>query len=173
VNILNKNPMEEVRIEKVTLNIGVGEPGEKLEKALKLLETITGKKAVKTKAKKRIPEFNIREGLEIGAKVTLRGNDATEILKKLFKAVDNKIPISKFDERSNLSFGIEEYIHIPGIKYDPSIGIIGLDVCITFEKPGFRIKRKRLSKKISKKHMIKKEEVIDFLKKNFGVEVLK
>ncbi|MCW1296298.1 MAG: 50S ribosomal protein L5 [Candidatus Parvarchaeota archaeon] len=164
--------MREIRIEKVTLNIGVGEPGEKLEKAVKLLEMITGKKAIKTKAKRRIPEFNIREGLEIGAKVTLRKQEAFEILKKLFKAVDNKIEISKFDERANLSFGIEEYIHIPGVKYDPNIGIIGLSVCITFERPGFRIKRKRMSGKISKKHMIKKEEVIDFLKKNFGVEVI-
>ena len=166
------NNMREIRIEKVTLNIGVGEAGDKLENAYKLMQRITGKKPVKTFAKRRVPNWNIRPGLPIGIKVTLRGKDAEEMLKKLFKAVDDKVKSTQFDENGNLSFGVKEYIHIPGVKYDPKIGIYGLDVCVTLERPGYRIKRrKHLKRKVGKKHMINKEDAIKYFEDKFGVKV--
>ena len=165
--------MREIRIEKLTLNIGVGEAGDKLENAFNLMKRITNRKPVKTYAKKRVPNWNIRPGLPIGVKVTLRGKEAEELLKRLFKAVD-KIKMSQFDNDGNLSFGIKEYIHIPGVKYDPHIGIYGMDVCVTLERPGYRVKRRRyLNRKIGKKHKITKEEAAKFFEEKFGVKVEK
>jgi len=170
--VSKENPMREIKIEKVTLNVGVGETGEKLEKAKILLERISGSKVVKTYAKKRIPSWGLRPGLAIGLKTTLRGKQAEELLKRLFKAVENRVSPSQFDKEGNLSFGIKEYIHIPGIRYDPSLGIIGLDVCVTLMRRGFRVKRRRYRKaKVGKAHRIKPEEAMEFFKSKFGIEV--
>ena len=166
--------MREIRIEKITLNIGVGEAGDKLENAFNLMKRITNRKPVKTFAKKRIPNWNIRPGLPIGVKVTIRGKEAEELLKKLFEAVDNKVKLSQFDKNGNLSFGVKEYIHIPGVKYDPKIGIYGMDVCVTLERPGYRIKKRRyLNRKVGKKHKITKEEAAKFFEEKFGIKVEK
>lgn len=165
--------MKQIGVEKITLNIGVGTTGDKLEKATKLLTTITGEKPVTTKAKKRIPTLGVRPGLPIGCKVTLRGKKAEEVLIRLLKANKNTIKSSKFDNSGNLSFGIVEYIDIPEVEYDISIGIIGLEVAITLERPGFRIKRRTIkAKTIPKKHRITKEEAIEFMKNKFGVKVV-
>ncbi len=168
-----ENPMKEPVIEKVTINIGVGEGGERLEKAVKLLEKLTGKKPVKTKTMKRIPAFGIRPRMFIGAKVTLRGKDAIEFLKKAFAAVENKIKASSFDNFGNFSFGIKEYIDIPGMKYDPEIGIFGMDICVTMGRRGYRVKRRRIKRaKVGKAHLLTKDEAIKFIKERFGVEVV-
>jgi large subunit ribosomal protein L5 len=162
--------MQNIRIEKVTLNIGAGTSQDKLEKATKLLASLTGSKPVQTKSSKRIPTWGVRPGLKIGCKVTLR-KKKTELLTSLFAAVNNRINASKFSN-GTFSFGVPEHIDIPGVKYDPEIGILGLDVAITLERPGFRIKRKKAPRKISKKHLITKEEAIAFVKDKFKVEVL-
>lgn len=167
------NPMREIMLDKVTLNIGVGETGEKVERAKTILNRISGSKVVVTKAKKRIPTWGLRPGLGIGVKTTLRGEKAKELLKRLFDAIDNKIKASQFDKEGNLSFGIKEYIHIPGVKYDPSLGIFGLDVCVTLKRRGgWRTKRKAYRRaRIGNTHRITKEEAIEFFKKEFGVNV--
>lgn len=166
------NPMTNIRIEKITINIGVGEAGDKLTKALKLLERITNVKPVQTITMKRIPTWGLRPKLPIGAKVTLRGKKAEEVLIRLFKARDNKINARKFDAQGNLSFGVKEYLDIPGVEYDPNTGIIGLEVAVTLERPGFRIKKRKLNKaKIGHKHLIKKEEAQNFIMNKFNVNI--
>jgi len=162
--------MRKIRIEKVVLNIGIGESGEKLEKAKNLLEQLTGKKAILTKTKRRTT-FGVSKGREIGTKVTLRKDEAIEILKRLLATKDNKLSPRCFDKNGNFSFGIHEHIDIPGVKYDPKIGILGMDVCVTLERPGFRVKKKRITKPVGKKHRISKEEAIEFIKKNFGITI--
>jgi large subunit ribosomal protein L5 len=172
VNRLEENPMRSIRIEKVTLNIGCAADLQKIERAKKLLEYLTGKKAVVTKSKRR-STFGVAKGKPVGVKVTLRKKEAVEFLKKALEAVDKKIEASKFDKDGNFSFGIKEYIEIPGVKYSHEIGMLGLDVCVTLERPGFRIKRRRIQKrKIPKSHRISKEEAIEWVKKNFGVEII-
>jgi len=164
------NPMREIRIEKVTVNIGAGEAGEKLEKAKKMLEKLVSKKIVVTRTKNRTT-FGTPKGRPIGVKVTLRGKDAEEFLKKTLEARDKKLPSSVFDAQGNFSFGVKEHIDIPGVKYDPDIGIIGMDVCVTLERPGFRIERKAMSRKIGKGHRIRPEETMKWAKEKFGIEV--
>jgi large subunit ribosomal protein L5 len=169
--VRNENPMREIRIEKVTLNIGCGEGGEKLERAVKLLEKLTGKKIVVTKTHKRTT-FGMAKNRPIGCKVTLRKQDAIDFLKKAFAAIENKLPASCFDELGNFSFGIKEYIDLPGMKFDPDIGIFGMDVCVTLERRGYRVKRKRLKSKVGKKHLISKQEAIEWVKREFEVEIV-
>jgi len=166
------NPSRDIKINKVTLNIGAGKDQTRLDKGIKLFKSITNVNPVKTITSKRIPGWGLRPGLPIGCKVTLRRKNAIEILNRLLQAKDNKLKESQFDQNGNIAFGIEEYIDIPGVKYDPEIGIIGLEVCLTLERNGFRIKRRRIyKKKVPKKHMITKQESIDFMKKEFNIEL--
>ena len=121
------NPMKNIRIEKITLNIGCGEAGEKLDKAKKLLEVLTNKKVVITTTHDRT-SFGMAKGRPIGCKITLRGKDAEEFLKKALDAVDLKLSKNIFDKQGSFSFGVKEHIDIPGVRYDPQIGIFGMDV---------------------------------------------
>ncbi len=163
----------EPRVAKVTINIGVGEAGERLEKAEKVLEMLTGRKPVKTIAKRTNKEFGIRKGMPIGCKVTLRKKEAEEFLKKAFGILNNKIPSYSFDDEGNFSFGIPDYTLFPDQKYDPEIGIFGMDICVTLERIGYRIKHRKIRRrKIPAKHRIKREEAMEFVKKRFNVEVI-
>ena len=167
------NPMRRIQVEKVTLNIGAGKETERLDKAVKLLSVITGRKPVKNITKKRIPTWGVRPGLPLGVKVTLRKEAALDVLRRALEAKEKKLNASSFGARGEVAFGVPEYIDIPGAKYDPEIGIIGLDVCITLSRPGFRIRRRQdLQKSITKRHAITRDEAISFMQEAFGVEVV-
>src|SRR3989344_2993921 len=142
---MNKN--KEIRIEKVTLNIGAGGSAELVNKGLKLLQAITGIKPVKTVTTKRIPTWGVRPGLATGCKVTVRGKKAEELLKRLLKAKESRLLGRNFDNQGNFSFGIKEYLDIPNVKYDHEIGIMGLDTAVTLQRAGFRVKNRRLEPK--------------------------
>ena len=166
------NRMKLIKIEKITLNIGAGKDQTKLEKGLVLLNAISNETPIKTITSKRIQEWGLRPGLPVGCKLTLRKDKAIKLLPRLLDAVDNTLSERQFDNNGNLAFGIHEYIEIPGVKYDPKIGILGLEVCITLERPGFRIKRRRLlARKIPARHRISKQEAIEFMTKNFNINM--
>ncbi len=167
------NLMRDIRIEKVTLNIGVGEGGDKLAKAERVLESITGRKPARTQAKRAVREWGVKKDEFIGCKVTLRGEEATKILKRLFDAVERRLSEKCFDGKENFAFGVKEHIDISGISYDPEIGIFGVDVCVTLQRPGYRVRRRRRQPKaIPKRHCIVKEEAINFVTEKFGVQVV-
>jgi large subunit ribosomal protein L5 len=167
-----KNPMREIKISKVTVNIGVGSPGERLDNAQKLMGEITGAKPLVTKARVRNPVFKLRKGLPIGVKATLRKEGARMFLKKAFIAVKNMVSENNFDNRGNFAFGIREYIDFPGIKYDPELGMFGFDVCVTLERPGYRVKKRKIANAaIGKKHWVTRDEAMSFVKDAFGVTV--
>ena len=171
-NDTKMNPMQQVRLEKVTLNIGAGKDQKKLDLGKKLLKRITTIEAMQTVTNKRIPNWGLRPGLPVGAKITLRKMQAQEMLKRLLDAKDKKLKESQFDENGNIAFGIPEYIDIPGVGYDPEIGVTGLEVCVTLEKPGFRVKKRRLMKrKIPTKHKITREEAMEFMKSNYQLKI--
>lgn len=166
------NSMKNIRIEKVTLNIGAGKDQARLEKGLVLLKTISNATPIKTVTNKRIQEWGLRPGLPIGCKVTLRKDKAIKMLPRLLDAVENRLNERQFDNHGNIAFGIHEYIGIHGIKYDPKIGVMGLEVCVTLERPGYRVKRRRiLARRIPTKHRISKQEAIEFMSKQFNIKV--
>jgi large subunit ribosomal protein L5 len=168
-----EHPMRMPRIEKVVVNLNVGKSGEPLEKANKVLAEITGQTPVKRKAKKTIRDFGIREGESIAVVVTLRKQKAITFLKKVLPVVENKVSKRAFDERGNFSFGLKEHIEIPGVKYDPEVGIFGMDVCVTVNRPGQRIKIRRKQKNpVGPKHLLTPEESIIFIKQTLGVEIV-
>ncbi|MFP3169921.1 50S ribosomal protein L5 [Sulfolobus sp. SCGC AB-777_G06] len=170
---VQKNFMRRIILDKVTVNIGLGESGERLQKAYQLLQDLTGAKPVYTKARKSIREFGVRKGAPIGVKVTLRGEKAVEFLKKALAAVNYRIKASSFDDYGNVGFGITEHVLIPGTRYDPEVGIFGMDVVITLIRPGYRVmRRRRKYTRIPKRHRVTKEEAKEFLKQNFNVTII-
>ena len=159
------NVMQKPFIAKATINIGVGEGGEKLTRAEKLIETLVDQKPVRTYSKVTNPEFGIRKKQPIACKVTLRGEKADKIISMVLSGLENRIKASQFDKEGNVSFGIREHIDIPGVKY-------GMDVSVTFQKPGHRIKERRLRpKKLPQAQRVTKEESIEYMKENFNVTI--
>jgi large subunit ribosomal protein L5 len=168
-----KNPMRDIRLEKAVINIGVGDAGERLMKAEKVLSMVTGKKPVRTTSKSTNRDFGIREGMQIGCKVTLRGKTAEEFVKKALWIRENRLAKWSFDPQGNFSFGIEDYTDFPGMKYDPEIGIFGLDVSVSVTRPGRRIQRRDImSRSIPMYHRITRKEGHEWVKQKFDVEVI-
>jgi large subunit ribosomal protein L5 len=166
-----ENPMKAVKLEKVVLSCGATGPN--LEKSKKLLEMLSNKKVQTISAgpKRRIPAFGVKPGLELGVMVTLRGKDAFDILKKLLGAVDNALDEDQISENA-FSFGIKEYIEIPGAEYKREIGIRGLNVTAVFSRAGFRTKRKKIkSGRLPKRHHVSPEEIIKFMEENFDTDI--
>ena len=168
----NTNPLRKPRISSVILNICVGTSGEPLEKASKILEALTGQKPSLRKAKRTIRSFGIHKGEPIACMVTVRGKKAYEVLNRVSQAVGKEIKKSSFDKNGNFGFGIEEHIDIPGIKYDPEIGIFGMNVYVTLERPGYRVKRRRIKKrKVGAKHRLTREEAMVFAEEVLGFKI--
>ena len=167
---IKENPMREVKIEKVVLSIGG--LAEELEKGYKLLEMITGRKPAKTRSRKRIPTFGIRPGLEIGAVVTIRGEEKEKLLRRLLAANENVVKKKQVSENS-FSFGIHEYIEIPGLEYSRDIGTRGLDITVVFKRTGRRVRlRKIKTGRVPKRQVITKEEIIKFMEDHFQTKFI-
>jgi len=163
-----ENPMRKIFIEKVVLSAGA--TGDNLTKAGKLLEYLTSKKAQIIESRKRVPDFGVSPGMKVGTRVTLRKKEDLEILKRLLGAVENKLS-KKQVAPNHLSFGIKEYIEIPGAEYQREIGIRGLNVTVVFARAGLRVKRKKIKKgDIPKRQHISKQEIIDYMEKNYKTQ---
>jgi large subunit ribosomal protein L5 len=168
-----QNPMRRIRVGKVVANMAVGKSGDPLERAKRVLEGLVGQRPCPREAKRTVKDFGIRKGEPIACMATLRGERATEFLRRALAAVGNRIKASSFDERGNFAFGIREHIEIPGTKYDPELGIFGLDVIVALERPGFRVKRRAYKRSaVGGSHEITKEEAIAFARGELGVEVI-
>jgi large subunit ribosomal protein L5 len=166
-----QNPMRKIKLEKVTLSCGAVGPD--LEKSQKLLELITGRKAqiISSGPQRRIPNFGVKPNMPLGTSVTLRGSSGTEILKRLLVAIDNRIKKRQI-AKNGFSFGIKEYIEIPGIEYKREIGIRGLNVTASFTRAGIRVKRKKIKcGKVPNRQYVHQDEIIEFMKTHFSTEV--
>lgn len=167
------NPMLMPFVDKVVINIGIGMGGEELAKASSVLEGIANATPTITKAKRSIKEWNVRKGQSIATKVTLRGKQATDFLIRALVPTDNRILRKAFDNKGNFSFGIDEHIKLPDVKYDPELGIFGFNVSVRVSRPGYRIKtRKKDRRNIGKSHYVNKEETIYFIENELKVEVV-
>ena len=165
--------MRDLHVEKVVVNIGVGEAGERLVKAEKVLEMVTGQKPVETISKTVNRDLGIRQGMPLGCKVTLRGQVAEGFVKKALVIREMRVPEYSFDKEGNMSFGISDYTDFEGMKYDPEIGIFGMDISVVLRRPGNRItQRALLRRRVPKSHRVCRDEAIQFMKDKFEVEVV-
>ena len=166
------HPMRRIRLEKIVLNMGVGRSGPAIEAAKKALEQISGCKPCPRSARGTQRDFGVRKGEPIGVAVTVRGSTAEALAARLFEARGNSVARRSFDDFGNFSFGIREHIDIPGVKYDPTVGIIGLDVCMSLARPGYGIRRRSKHKaRVGRSHRITADEARSFVAGRFGVEV--
>jgi large subunit ribosomal protein L5 len=162
------NPLRRVGIIKVVVNAGVGESGEPRTKAERVLKMLTDQKPVATRARTTNRDFGIRAGQEIGAKVTLRGAAAAAFLERAFEARDRQLDPGSIDRAGNFSFGIADYTDFTGMKYDPEIGIVGLDVAVEIGRPGWRIRARRAaSRPIPSSLRATPEETRSFVQERF------
>ena len=101
------------------------------------------------------------------------GHVTSLLLAIALKAAGNSLRMSQFDQQGNFSFGIEEHTDFPGMRYDPEIGIFGMDVSVALKRAGYRIARRRVSKKkLPSRQRLGQDDTVEFIKKKFGVEVL-
>ncbi|MHA1115175.1 MAG: 50S ribosomal protein L5 [Candidatus Heimdallarchaeum aukensis] len=169
-----KHPMRKPYLKEVILNAAVGESGPRFERAKTILSQITGRVPSERPAKKSIRDFGIRKGEPIAAIVTLRGEEAKEMLDRCLYAKDYIIKQKAFDQQGNFSFGITEHVDIRDAPFDPMLGTIGFNVVVKLERPGYRLKyRRNQRKKIPKKHLITKEEAMEFASKEFNIKIVK
>ncbi len=167
-----ETPMKKISLEKVVLNMGIGKSGDVINIARRALDQISGKKSSSRNAKSQQRDWGVRKGEPIGAAVTVRGDDAIALAKRLLESKGNIINGKSFDNFGNFSFGIREHIDIPGVKYDPQIGILGLGVSFTLTRPGYGIRtRSKHKARVGKDHIIKNQEAKDYFVKEFGVTV--
>ncbi|MEM3087130.1 MAG: 50S ribosomal protein L5 [Halobacteria archaeon] len=161
--------MRRIRLSKVVVNMGVGESGKRLANAEAIVKTLTGQSPVRTIARKSV--FKARRGEPIGVVVTLRKKRAREFLERALDVVEKRLPERVFDAGGNFSFGIEDHTDF-GLRYDPDVGIFGLDVAVALERPGYRVARRRIRPRpVPKAHRVTREEAVEFVRQNFGVEV--
>jgi len=167
-----ESPMKKISLDKVVLNMGIGKSGDVIDIARRALEQISGKKPSTRNAKDTQREWGVRKGEPIGVAVTIRGNDAVSLLKRLLEAKGNTVNGKSFDNFGNYSFGINEHIDIPNVKYDPQIGILGLGISVTLARPGYSIrKRSKHKASVGKSHVITNQEAKDYLIKEYGVTI--
>ncbi len=162
--------MREPRVEKVVVHMGVGRGGRELGKAEDILEEVTQQESVRTQAKKTEPDFGIRQGDPIGAKVTLRGDEAAGFLETALPLAE--LSAKQFDDTGNFSFGVAEHTEFPSQEYDPNVGIYGMDVTVNLVRPGYRVaKRDKANRSIPSSHRLTPEDAIAYLEANFDVSV--
>jgi large subunit ribosomal protein L5 len=165
--------MKKISVAKVVLNMGVGKSGEPIERAKRALQQISGQKPSPRNAKATQRDWGVHKGEPIGVAVTVRKQAAIELIKRLLAAKGNQIKSSSFDDFGNVSFGLREHIDIPGVKYDPNIGILGLNISISLARPGFNIRfRSKHKASVGHHHRITVEEAKEFLTREFGVQVV-
>jgi large subunit ribosomal protein L5 len=169
---MSENPMKKIKIGKVVVNISVGQSGQPLSNAMQILESVTGQTPNQRAAKQSIRPWGIRKGEPMACAVTLRGEKADEFLHKAFTAIRHELNPRSFDKDGNFAFGIKEHIDIPGTRYDPQMGIIGMDVAVALERAGYRVsRRKRARSKVGTSHRITPEEAREFISETYDVKM--
>lgn len=165
-----ENEMKQIKVAKVTVNISEENVGDQVEDAYNLIEKLTGREPVRVESSEKAKTFGNRSGLNIGAMITLRGEEAIDFLEKVRPAIEN-LDADSFSD-GNFAFGISEYIDVPGVDYDADIGMKGFEVNVVLERPGYRVKKRdHKPTQVGDKHRVSNEEAIEFAEEELGFEV--
>merc|ERR1711893_33692 len=166
------NPMKDVHIVKLCLNICVGESGDRLVRAGKVLEALTGQTPVFSKARYTVRSFGIRRNEKIAVHCTVRGPKAEEILERGLKVREYELRRENFSDNGNFGFGIQEHIDL-GIKYDPSVGIYGMDFYVVLGRPGMNVlHRRKKTGRVGFSHKLTKEDAMKWFQTKYDGIIL-
>ncbi|KAI5151147.1 large subunit ribosomal protein L11e [Enteropsectra breve] len=166
------NPMRNIKIGKLCINTCIKPREARLDKAVKVLEQLTGQTPFTSKSRLTIRGWGIRRNERISTSVTVMGEKAYKLLENALKVKEFELPKSCFSNNGCFGFGITEHIDLD-IKYDPACGIFGLNYFVVLERPGVRVaRRRRCQSRIGNKQKVRQDDAVQWFKDTFDGVVL-
>merc|ERR1711988_2085900 len=164
------NVMRKVKIDKLVINIAVGESGDRLTKAVRVLQQLSDQTPVENTARYTVRTFGIRRNEKIACHVTMRGDKARDMIERGLKITDYEISAKHFNSSGNFGFGVNEHIDL-GLKYDPSTGIYGMDFYVVLKRAGYNVAKKSKRGRISPSHRVTKEDAMEWVRQRFQADI--
>merc|ERR1711908_262416 len=165
------NVMRKVLIDKLIINIAVGESGDRLTKAVRVLQQLRDQTPVENTARYTVRTFGIRRNEKIACHVTMRGDKARDMIERGLKITDYEISAKHFSSSGNFGYGVNEHIDL-GLKYDPQTGIYGMDFYVVLKRAGYNVAKKKAKRgRIAPSHKVAKEDAMEFVRQEFNADI--